>query len=123
MGVIPKSAVQFPHKKALTVIVLPNCPYCYQSIRLMKKLKERNPEITIQYWVSTTDTLTKNTKILKVIPDNFETVQKHNTEEISALVEETYPCFILSKEGKSIKLWNNNQFGVCALDEIEDFFK
>ena len=122
LGVLSNSTIPFPQKKTLTVVVLPNCPFCYQSIRLMKKLKERKPEITIQYWISTSDTLSRDTKIFKVIPDYFTTFQKYNKAEISKLVQDTYPCFILSKEGKSLKQWNNNHFGVSALDEIERFF-
>jgi hypothetical protein len=72
--------------------------------------------------VSTQDTLPSNTTILKVIPKEFKSIQRHDTEKISKLVQGTYPCFILSEKGKAVKLWNNNQIGVSALDEIEGFF-
>ncbi len=123
LGITPKTTIEFSEQKTLTVVVLPNCPYCYQSILLMKKLKERNPQIIINYWISTSDSLPPKSAILKVIPKNFTSIQKYNTAEISALVKGTFPCFILSEKRKTIKLWNNNQFGVCALDEIEEFFK
>jgi hypothetical protein len=122
-GTTPKSTIQFPIKRSLTVVVLPNCPFCYQSIVLMKKIKERNPRITINYWVSTQDTLPAKTAILKVIPTEFKTIQRHDILEISDLVQGTYPCYILSEKGKVVKLWNNNQIGVSALDQIEDFLK
>lgn len=121
-GTQPKSAIQFPVNKSITVVVLPNCPYCYQSILLMKKIKERNPHIPINYWVSTQDTLPSNTAILKVLPKDFQVIQRHDIEKISELVQRTYPCFILSEKGKAVKLWNNNQVGVSALDEMERFF-
>jgi hypothetical protein len=122
-GTQPKSAIQFPVNKSLTVVVLPNCPYCYQSILLMKKIKERNPRITINYWVSTQDTLSSKTAILKVLPNEFKVTQRHDTDKISELVQGTYPCFILSEKGKAVKLWTNNQVGASALDEMEEFFE
>lgn len=122
-GTQPKSAIQFPANKSLTVVVLPNCPYCYQSILLMKKIKERNPRITINYWVSTQDTLSSKTAILKVLPNEFKVTQRHDTDKISELVQGTYPCFILSEKGKAVKLWTNNQVGASALDEMEEFFE
>ena len=121
-GIQPKSSIEFPINKSLTVVVLPNCPYCYQSILLMKKIKERNPNIPINYWVSARDTLPSNTAILKVLPKDFQVIQRHDTEKISELVRGTYPCFIRSEKGKAVKLWNNNQVGVSALDEMEGFF-
>jgi hypothetical protein len=122
-GTTPKSTIQFPANKSLTVVVLPNCPYCYQSILLMKKIKERNPRITINYWVSTQDTLSSKTAILKVLPNEFKVTQRHDTDKISELVQGTYPCFILSEKGKAVKLWTNNQVGASALDEMEEFFE
>jgi hypothetical protein len=122
-GSTPKSTHIFPSNRSLTVVVLPNCPYCYQSILLMKKIKERNPHIPINYWVSTQDTLPSNTAILKVLPKEFKSIQRHDTEKISELVQGTYPCFVLSEKGKAVKLWNNNQIGVSALDEMEEFFE
>lgn len=121
-GTQPKSSILFPQSKSLTVVVLPNCPYCYQSIIWMKKIKERNPHIRINYWVSARDTLPSNTAILKVLPKDFQVIKRHDTEKISKLVQGTYPCFILSEKGKAVKLWNNNQVGVSSMDEIENFF-
>ena len=37
-GSKPSSRIQFPSSKTLTVIVLPDCPYCFQSISLIDKL-------------------------------------------------------------------------------------
>lgn len=121
-GTQPKSSILFPQSKSLTVVVLPNCPYCYQSILLMKKIKERNPHIPINYWVSTQDTLPSNTAILKVLPKDFQVIQRHDIEKLSKLVHGTYPCFLISDNGCVVKLWNNNQIGVSAMDEIENFF-
>lgn len=121
-GTQSKSPIQFPLNKSLTVVVLPNCPYCYQSIILMKKIKERHPTISINYWVSSQDRLHSNIAILRVLPKDFNVTQHHDTDKISELVQGTYPCFILSDNGRAIKQWNNNQVGVSALDEMEDFF-
>ncbi|MBM3451786.1 MAG: hypothetical protein FJX84_01460 [Bacteroidetes bacterium] len=122
-GIKSNSSLDFPSKKSLTVVVLPNCPYCYQSIVLMKKIKERNPSISINYWVSSRDSLSVKSGILKVIPSQFTVVRRSDHENISELVKASYPCFIISNKGKALKQWDNNQIGVSALDEIEKFFK
>ncbi len=88
----------------------------------MQKIKKRNSNISINYWVSTHDTLPAKTAILKDIPPDFNVIQRHDIEQISEMVKGTYPCFILSDKGKAIKQWNNNQIGVSALDEMEKFF-
>jgi hypothetical protein len=119
----PKTTISFPEEKVLTVIVLPNCPFCYQSIALMKKIKKRNPKIKISYWVVVSDTLAPKTAILRLIPPEFKPIQRHDVSEQANLAQGTFPCFVLSNKKKALKLWNNNQFGVCALDEIEEFFK
>ena len=121
-GSKPTSRIQFPSSKTLTVIVLPDCPYCFQSISLIDKLKSRNPSMPIYYWVVSSDTLPPKTGILSKIPSEYEVFQRHDVIEMSKLVLGTFPCFVLSDNGKVQKVWNNNQFGVRALDEIEAFF-
>lgn len=122
-GVSTRSNLAFPLQKSITVIVLPNCPYCYQSLSLMMKLKKRNPSIAITYWVATSDTIPEKTAILRVMPKEFKAIQQHETKAISELTKGTFPCFVISNNKKAVKIWNNNQFGVRALDEIESFFK
>jgi len=121
-GATTRSNLEFPEQKSITVIVLPNCPYCYQSLSLMMKLKKRNPSISITYWVATSDTLPEKTAILRVMPKEFKAIQQHETKDISELTKGTFPCFVISNHKKVVKIWNNNQFGVRALDEIEAFF-
>jgi hypothetical protein len=121
-GIKSDSKIKFPSSKALTVVVLPDCPYCYQSISLINKLKSRNPNLPINYWVVSSDTLPPKTGILSKIPYEYEVFQRHDVIEMSKLVLGTFPCFVLSDNGKVQKVWNNNQFGVRALDEIEAFF-
>ncbi len=121
-GVKTITNLEFPESKSVTVIVLPNCPYCYQSLSLMMKLIKRNPAISISYWVATSDTIPEKTAILRVMPKEFKAIQQHETKAISELTKGTFPCFVISNNKKAVKIWNNNQFGVRALDEIESFF-
>ena len=121
-GIKSNSQIIFPASKSLTVVVLPDCPYCYQSISLINKLKSRNLNMSINYWVVSSDTLPPKTGILSKIPAHYHSYQRHDITEMSQLVLGTFPCFVLSDKGKVQKVWNNNQFGVRALDEIEAFF-
>src|SRR5690606_40035707 len=42
----------------LVVISIPYCPYCKEAMERMKVLKERNPEMTIEYVVCSSDSST-----------------------------------------------------------------
>ncbi len=121
-GFKPKSKILFPTTKTLTVVVLPDCPYCHQSIPLIDKIKTRNPKMNINFWVVSSDSLPAKSGILSKIPSEFKILQRHDVLEISQLTSGTFPCFVLSDKKKVIQVWNNNQFGVRAIDEIEAFF-
>ena len=122
LGIKPNSKIKFPSSKTLTAVVLPDCPYCHQAIPLIDKIKSRNSKMSINYWVVSSDSLPPKTGILSKIPSKYQVFQRHDVVEISQLVLGTFPCFVLSDHNKANKVWNNNQFGVRALDEIEAFF-
>ena len=102
------------------VIVLPDCPYCHESIAISKKLIERNPKLKIEYWV-TGDVI--DSKFDKLKSDQIPIVQNREIEKTIYLTEGVFPTYLITKNKQIVKRWTNNEFGVLALDEIEFFFK
>jgi hypothetical protein len=112
------SKVDFPKKKQLTIIALANCPYCIQSIETSKLLKKKNPSICIEYWVLSTD-LKDKAKYQKLLKSIAKVKLKgKNADELTVIAKGSYPTFVISNKHKAIKAWNNDSFGVRAMDEV-----
>jgi glutaredoxin len=113
----PKQVCAFPKKTTLTVVVLPGCPYCHESINFMNQLIEREPKLNIAYLVvAETDTplipfrqkLSKRISVLKsTYPKDWIMMSRGG-----------FPCMILSENRKIVYAWENDQFGVRAVDDV-----
>jgi hypothetical protein len=113
-----ESKVDFPKKKQLTIIALANCPYCIQSIEISKLLKEKNPEIRIEYWVMSSNPV-HQLKYKKLLGNAAQVKLKARfSDDLAVIAKGSYPTFVLSDNNKGIKAWNNDSFGVMAMDEV-----
>ncbi len=105
----------------LTVIAIPGCPYCMESIEKLKVLKERNPKMKLKFVVCT------KTESIAEYKDQAGVAAKvmkaNNPETLSAIAGGTFPTFVLVKDGKPVYKWSNDQFGVRALDRLENEFE
>ena len=52
LGLKTKSTIALNSEKTLSIVVLPDCPFCLETIPLVKKLKARNPKIKIEYIIA-----------------------------------------------------------------------
>lgn len=117
-----ESKIDFPKDKQLTVIALANCPYCIQSIETSKLLKKKSPSMKIEYWVLSTDINDKK-KYQKLLRKSAKVRLKgRDSQELSIIAKGSYPTFVLSDRKKASKAWNNNSFGVIAMDEVRQGF-
>lgn len=117
-GIKVKSKIIFSKEKKLIILVLPECPYCHESIAISKKLIERNPKLKIEYWV-TGDVI--DSKFDKLKSDRISILQNREIEKTIYLTEGVFPTYLITKNKQIVKRWTNNEFGVLALDEIEFF--
>lgn len=112
------SKVDFPRKKQLTIIALANCPYCIQSIETSKLLKKNNPGIRIEYWVMSTNPV-HLLKYKKLLGNTAQVKLKAGiSDDLAVIAKGSYPTFVISDNNRSIKAWNNDSFGVMAMDEV-----
>jgi len=117
-----ESKIDFPKGKQLTVIALANCPYCIQSIETSKLLKKKSPSMKIEYWVLSTD-LKDKIKYQKLVGKTAKVRLKgRDSQELSVLAKGSYPTFVLSDQKRASKAWNNDSFGVIAMDEVRQGF-
>lgn len=113
----PKQLCVFPNKTTLTVVVLPGCPYCHESIKLMNQLIEREPKLNIRYVVvAETDNplLPFRQKLSKGIP----VIKTAKPKDWIIMAQGGFPCMILSKNKNITYAWENGHFGVRAIDDM-----
>lgn len=109
-------------KNALTVIAIPGCQYCHGSIEILKVLKVRNPNLEINFVVSSSDTASLE-QYIQSVNSQFNLALFEDLEELNRLGVNSYPTFIFTdKNGKKF-LWSNDTFGAPAKDFIEKSVK
>lgn len=105
----------------LVMIAMPGCPYCMQAIDLLKALKKQHPEVQIEFIVTSSEPANLE-PYTKKINGAFPSRAATNPEAMAKLAEGRFPSFVLVDEEDPFEVWNNNTFGVCALDEVVDSF-
>lgn len=114
------SPSDFQHD-GLTVVTIPDCPFCFGAIEKLKQIKKRNPSLTIDFVVCT-----KNKDYLKTyiqeIDGVFSIRTSFNPDSLAKVANFRFPAFIYVKNLKPTYLWSNDQFGVRAIDELESKF-
>ena len=103
----------------LMVITIPNCPYCYEAIGRLKTLALRNPELNIEYVVCSSDS-NSTTTYKEEIDGLFKIRIAKDRNELARVADGSFPAFVHVKNGKQTYKWSNSQFGVRALDLIEE---
>lgn len=108
--------------RKLVVLSIPNCPYCLSTIGNMVKLKERIPNIEIEYIVCHSDSQT-----MKWYQDeaggSLNVKMAESIKAMMNLASYSFPTFVLVEKNKMLRTWSNDKFGVSAMDEIESSFK
>jgi hypothetical protein len=108
--------------KKLVVLTIPGCPYCFQALGKMKKLKSRNDKIEIEYIVCHTDPET--TKGYSNEGGKAVNVRLAiDVQSMATLAKGSFPTFTLVNNDSTIKVWSNDNFGVLAIDEVEELLK
>jgi hypothetical protein len=128
-GYTVSSENRFPEKKQFTVYVLPNCKYCVSSTAVLTSMVRKNKRINLVIRVMG-HTVKDSLKYVKLM-DNIVPVtmnSSHNSlervqiKEVISITKGEFPTFVLSKNGKAIKAWHNDRFGVRAMDEVDHYF-
>jgi hypothetical protein len=110
------------NNKKLTIIAIPNCPFCMDALQRIANVKKKNPKLNVEFIVCT---LTEKALLpyKKSVDCDIKFSTTTNAKLMNQVAKGTFPTFIYSKQ-KMMKKWKNDDFGVCALDElIQEFSK
>jgi hypothetical protein len=128
-GFTVSSENRFPDKKQFTVYVLPNCKFCVSSTASLKAMIRKNKGINLVVRVMghTVNDSLKYVKLMDnlvpvTINSSNNSIEKVQVKELLTITQGEFPTFVLSKNGKAIKAWHNDSFGVRAMDEVDHYF-
>jgi thiol-disulfide isomerase/thioredoxin len=113
----PKQLDKFPSKLTLNIVVLPSCPYCHETIKLMNNLKESYPNLNIRYVVVAESKQTMHAFRSKLDP-KIDVQLSNKPDNWIIMAQGGFPCIILSKNKNIIYAWESGYFGVRAIDDI-----
>ena len=106
---------EYKAPKGIRVYVLPNCPYCVESLELMDVFHKRNPKVEIEYVIIGS----RGGKILPKIPSYIKVKHTKLDANVKNISKGSFPSFLVKKD-KSLLIWDNNAFGLRAFDLIEE---
>lgn len=105
----------------LYVISIPGCPFCKIAMSKMLQLEERNPGLEIEYLVCSKDSSTLDF-YAEINEGKIPVNLAEKPEKLMVLAEGTFPTYVVSRKNEPLKTWSNQNFGVRALDDVEDEF-
>lgn len=109
-------------EKKLVLIAMPGCGFCMGSINTLKQLKEKNPAMEIEFVVTSTDSTTL-ISYREEINGTFPIRTSENPIALADLAGRSFPAFVLvDPTKKEFEIWNNNSFGVRAMDKVISAF-
>ena len=106
---------EYKAPKGIRVYVLPNCPYCVESLEMMDIFHKRNPKAEIEYVIIGSG----GGKILPKIPYYIKVQHTKLDSNVKNISKGSFPSFLVKKD-KSLLIWDNNAFGLRAFDLIEE---
>jgi hypothetical protein len=105
----------------LTVITIPGCRFCMESIQRMKEFKKRNPKLVIEYRVCSKDP--DAVVLYKDVADGaFPVLLAEDADQLANVAGEAFPAFVMT-DGNEAVLWSNRTFGLAAMDQVENSVK
>lgn len=105
-------------ESGLTMIALPGCPYCYERVDELNRFVELYPTQEVYIQVVNNDSLALE-EYQERADELIHVSLAKNQNTLKSLTGERFPSFIYMKEGtKKGMLWNNNGFGVAAIDFV-----
>jgi len=102
----------------LTVIAIPDCPFCAGSIEKLKVIRKRNPGVRISFVVCSSNPETLE-RYIQMAGNQFEVRLSKDLEFLPKVADFSFPTFVQVKNGQPVYKWSNDQFGVRAVDQLE----
>lgn len=104
--------------KKLVVVAMPGCRYCEHSIYVLKAFKKDHPSVQIEYIVTSEDSTTLDFYAQAIQGEFPLGLAKNPYAMANTIAQGRFPTFVLLNGNEPMQVWNNNNFGVVAYDEI-----
>jgi hypothetical protein len=105
-------------KNEMTVLAIPNCPFCAESIVRLNKLAERTEADRINFVVITDDQemleLYREKASKKIIVSNVPDFDRFQNVTLGR-----FPTFVFV-DSPNMHIWSNDGFGARAMDWVEN---
>lgn len=102
----------------LTVIAIPNCPFCHEALERLLTIQKRTSSKQIDFKVLTSDTLA-----LEAYEDGADglvnVIMEKDFSLYEKISESSFPTFVYSSSDET-RVWHNDQIGTTAFDWLED---
>lgn len=104
----------------LTILALPECPFCFQSMEIANTLVGRNPQLKITYVVLSHEPNGAE-KLRALANPQIKFKLGIHLSELETTAAGQFPAFLMRK-GNRLAVWDFNQIGPYSLDQIEHEF-
>ncbi len=101
--------------RSLKVYVLPNCPFCLETIETIHLIHKRNPKLKIEYIIISGG---GGGKIEKKLPSFVHISYQQHSKRTEEITRGSFPSFAVASQD-ALLVWDNNSFGARSLDLIE----
>lgn len=105
--------------EGLTVLAIPGCPFCYESIEVLSEIKSRTETNDIRFMVISSDSTSTdwyNEKSNGRIPVGLINIES----DVKTLTNGHFPTYVYYDGEGKFTVWSNANFGVLAKDEVEE---
>ena len=106
--------------QGLTMVALPGCPYCYERIETLNRLKTYHKDVPITVVMVADDSLTIADYREKLDKD-IAVIAAPNGKQVAQVVGGSFPAFIYKKQAVPfLYYWSQIGFGTGAMDWITE---
>jgi hypothetical protein len=101
------------------MVALPGCEFCLARREELNAFKAHHPSIGVTVMVINNDTLALE-EYRETLSDDINTKIAADLSALKMVIKGSYPAFFYkpSEDSQEFVHWNNNEFGVTALDWI-----
>ena len=103
----------------LTMIALPGCEFCLARREQLNQFKKHHPSIGVTVLVINNDELALE-EYQETLSKNINVKLADDLPALKMVIKGSYPAFFFkpSEDAQEFVHWNNNEFGVTALDWV-----
>lgn len=107
-------------KGTLTVITIPGCPFCLESIPTLKIMKDRVESKKDINFIVCSSQRSDLKKYKAESKGKLKVKLAKNIDAMAKLAGGSFPAFVYTSKSGEMTVWSNDGFGVVAKDWVEE---